>query len=157
MHIFSTFEHSSYLELALSVLREEGIDKDRILAVPLNNRTEERRLFDTLHRADGVSLFDKGAALAVAFSVIGTSIGFVLEWGPIYWGLIAGATGFLLGFIIDLLIFKVFHKRKRLLKGKKSEVILVIECPSEQADRVEKILWEHLALGVAKVNQRRDN
>ncbi|MFD2043041.1 hypothetical protein ACFSTA_01825 [Ornithinibacillus salinisoli] len=151
MQIFSTFEHSSYLELALSALKEIGIGNQNILAVPLNNRTEERKLFDSLHRSDGVSLFDKGAALAVAFSVIGTSVGFVLDWGPIYWGLIAGTIGFLLGFIIDLFIFKVFHKRKRLLRGKKSEVILVIECPKEQAEKVEKILWDHLAMGVAKV------
>ncbi|MUK87756.1 hypothetical protein GMD78_04985 [Ornithinibacillus sp. L9] len=151
MQIFSTFEHSSYLELVLSVLKEIGIDQHQIMAVPMNNRTEERKLFDTLHRSDGISLFDKGAAIAVAFSVIGTSIGFVLEWGPIYWGLIAGTIGFLVGFLIDLFIYKVLHKRKRILRGKKSEVVLVIECPKEQAEKVEKILWDHLALGVARI------
>ncbi|MBB6450731.1 hypothetical protein HNR44_002721 [Geomicrobium halophilum] len=151
MQIFATFEHSTYVELALSTLDKIGIKKGNILAVSLENRIENRRLFDTLHRADGVSLFDKGAALAVALSVAGTSIGFALEWGPIWWGLIAGACGFLLGFSIDVLIYKVIYKRKRLLKGKKSEVILVIECHPERVDKVEKILWDHLALGVAKL------
>ncbi|MBB5174417.1 hypothetical protein [Texcoconibacillus texcoconensis] len=151
MQIFSTFEHSSYLELAITSLEKIGVKKEHILAVPLINRAEERRLFDTLHRADGISLFDKGAAIGTAFSVIGASVGFVLEWGPIFWGLIGGAIGFILGFIIDYIIYKVIHKRKRKVKGKKSEVVLVVECPNELVEKVEEVLWEHLALGVAKV------
>ncbi|MGO4886126.1 hypothetical protein ACJ2A9_00065 [Anaerobacillus sp. MEB173] len=151
MQIFSTFEHSSYLELAITSLEKIGVKKEHILAVPLINRVEERRLFDTLHRADGISLFDKGAAIATAFAVIGASVGFVLEWGPIYWGLIGATSGFIVGFIIDYIIFKVVHKRKREVKGKKSEVVLVVECPSELVEKVEEVLWEHLALGIAKV------
>ncbi|MBT2686161.1 hypothetical protein [Bacillus sp. ISL-37] len=151
MQIFSTFEHSSYLELAITSLEKVGVKKESILAVPLINRVEERRLFDTLHRADGISLFDKGAAIGTAFSVVGASVGFILEWGPIYWGLIGAATGFILGFIIDYIIYKVVHKRNRVVKGKKSEVVLVVECQKELAEKVEEVLWEHLALGVAKL------
>jgi hypothetical protein len=151
LQIFSTFEHSSYLELAITSLEKVGVKKESILAVPLINRVEERRLFDTLHRADGISLFDKGAAIGTAFSVVGASVGFILEWGPIYWGLIGAATGFILGFIIDYIIYKVVHKRNRVVKGKKSEVVLVVECQKELAEKVEEVLWEHLALGVAKL------
>jgi hypothetical protein len=154
LQIFSTFEHSTYLELAITSLEKIGVKKEHILAVPLINRVEERRLFDTLHRADGISLFDKGAAIGTAFSVIGASIGFVLQWGPIYWGLIGAASGFIIGIIIDYIIFKVVHKRKRVVKGKKSEVVLVVECPSELVEKVEEVLWEHLALGVAKVDEK---
>ncbi|WP_088105608.1 hypothetical protein [Halalkalibacter urbisdiaboli] len=152
MQIFSTYEHSTYLELAITALENIGIEKNAILAVPLNNRVEERRLFDTLHRADGVSLFDKGAAIGTAFSVIGASIGFELKWGPIYWGLIGAASGFMLGFIIDYILFKVIHKRNRQIRGKKSEVVLVVHCEKEQVEKVENILWDNLALGVAKVD-----
>ncbi len=151
LQVFSTYEHSSYLELAISALEQTGIDKSNILAVPLNNRTEERKLFDTLHRSDGVSLFDKGAAIGTAFSVIGGSVGFVLEWGPIYWGLIGAASGFILGILIDYFLYKVNHKRKRLIRGKTSEVVLVINCQKEQVEKVEKILWDNLALGVARL------
>ena len=151
MQIFSTFEHSSYLELAITSLEKVGVQKDNILAVSLMNRVQERKLFDTLHRADGISLFDKGAAIGTAFSVIGASIGFVLEWGPIFWGLIGGATGFIIGFVIDYIFYKVNHKRKRILKGKHSEVVLVINCPNELVEKVEQLLWDHLALGVAKL------
>lgn len=152
MQIFSTFEHSSYLELAITSLDTVGVKKDHILAVPLNSRVEERRLFDTLHRADGISLFDKGAAIGTAFSVIGASVGFALEWGPIFWGLIGAALGFIVGFIIDYIIYKIILKRKRIVKGKHADVILVVECPIELVEKVEKVLWENLALGVAKVD-----
>jgi hypothetical protein len=152
MQIFSTFEHSSYLELAITSLEKVGVKKESILAVPLINRVEDRRIFDTLHRADGISLFDKGAAIGTAFSVIGTSVGFRLEWGPIYWGIIGAASGFILGFIIDYIIYKVVHKRNRVVKGKKSEVVLVVECQKELVEKVEEVLWEHLALGVAKLD-----
>ncbi|GAE28675.1 hypothetical protein [Halalkalibacter hemicellulosilyticus] len=149
MQVFSTYEHSTYLELCITELEQMGIDKESILAVPLDNRVEQRKLLDTLHRADGVSLFDKGAAIGTAFSVIGASIGFTLEWGPIYWGLIGAASGFILGFIIDYILFKVVHKRKRQIRGKTSEVILVVNCSKDQIEKVEKILWANLALGVA--------
>jgi len=152
LQVFSTFEHSTYLELAITSIEKIGIPRENILAVPLMNRVQERKLFDTLHRADGISLFDKGAAIGTAFSVIGASIGFVLEWGPIFWGLIGGATGFIIGFIIDYIFYKVIHKRRRELKEKGSDVILVINCPSELTEKVEKVLWEHLALGIAKVD-----
>lgn len=152
MQVFSTFEHSTYLELAITSLEKVGVKKEKILAVPLISRVEERRLFDTLHRADGISLFDKGAAIGTAFSVIGASVGFVLEWGPIYWGLIGASSGFIVGFVIDYILLKVVHKRKQEGKGKKSEVVLIIECPNEMAEKVEELLWEHLALGVGKVD-----
>lgn len=151
MQIFSTFEHSIFLKIAITSLEKIGIKKDHILAIPLNNRIEERKLFDTLHRADGISMFDKGAALATAFSVIGASVGFALEWGPILWGLIGAVVGFAIGFIINYIIFKVIKKNNRQLKGKNSEVILVIDCPIELVEEIENLLWEHLALGVAKV------
>ena len=152
MQVFSIFEHSNYIELAISALEKAGIKSENILCVPLDNRVEERRLFDTLHRADGVSLFDKGAAIGTAFSVIGASIGFVLEWGPIFWGIIGAVIGFILGFAIDYVMFKVIHKRTRVTRGKKAEVILVVECPKELIEKTEALLWEHLALGVSKLD-----
>jgi hypothetical protein len=151
LQIFSTFEHSTYIELAITAVEKVGIQKNNILAVPLMNRVQERKLFDTLHQADGISLFDKGAAIGTAFSVIGASVGFVLEWGPIFWGIIGGVIGFMIGFIIDFIFYKVIHKRKRVLKGKHLEVVLVINCPNEMVEKVEQLLWDHLALGVAKL------
>ncbi|MCA1030712.1 hypothetical protein LCL95_06590 [Bacillus timonensis] len=151
MQLFSTFENNLFLEMAIATLEKQGIKKDNIFAVPLNNPMEERKVFDSIHRSDGTSLIDVGIALATGFSVIGASIGFKLEWGPIYWGLISALIGFILGFLIRLFTEKLLKKKRRLLKGKQSEVILIINCEETQADLVEKILWSHFALGLAKV------
>jgi len=151
MQIYAILENNIYIEMAIATLEKNGIPKPSIYAVPLDNRGEERKLFDGLHNSDGTSLIDIGIALATAFSVIGTSIGFELTWGPIYWGLITALIGFVLGVVIRLFTEKVFKKRKRLLKGKRPEVILIVECEKAMAELVENILWEHLALGVAKV------
>lgn len=131
--------------------------KESIFAVPLTNRKTERRLFDSIHHADGISLFSTGAALGTAFAVIGASFGFKLQWGPIYWGLIGTTGGFALGFLIDLFYYKVIKKNQRLLKGKNSEVILIVECNKKQSDMVENILWHHFAFGLARIEAVEDN
>jgi hypothetical protein len=150
MHIFATFEHSTYLELAITELEESKIEN--IVAVPLNNRAEEPKLFDTLHRSDGTSLISKGMILAFLFSTVGASRGFIMAWGPIIWGLIGAASGFALGFIIDLFIKKRSGKNRK-LSGKSGEVILIVECQQYQKERVKHILWNQLALGVAELDQ----
>ncbi|MED4116873.1 hypothetical protein P4661_28995 [Priestia megaterium] len=147
MQIFATFEHSTNIELAISELEQKGIND--LFAVPLDNRTEERKLFDTIHRSDGVSLSQTGLFLSVIFSTIGASRGFILEWGPIYWGLIGAFFGFVLGFLFDLFVQKRVKKKQRVLRGKASEVIVIVQCEENQKEQVEHILWGHLALGVA--------
>jgi hypothetical protein len=151
MQVFSTFENTGYLEIAISYLEKNGISKGDIFAVPLDNRSGEKNLNDTIHHSDGISLMDLGAALATAFAVIGASIGFMLAWGPIYWGIIGASIGLLLGLGIKLFIYKVVKKGKRHSRGKQAEVILIIECDEKEAGMVQNILWEHYALGVAKV------
>jgi hypothetical protein len=151
MQVFSTFENTGYLELAICHLEKNGILKSHIFAVPLDNRSEDRKIFDTLHRSDGFSMIDIAAALATAFAVIGASYGFILEWGPIYWGLIGGSLGGVVGFGIKFFYLKVVKKKQRLLKGKHGEVILIVECNETNVKLVEEILWNHFALGVAKI------
>jgi hypothetical protein len=151
LQVFSTFETTGYLEMAISTLEKKGIPKDSIFAVPLDNRKEERKIFDTLHRSDGTTLIDIGIGLATAFSVIGASVGFNLDWGPIYWGLIGTLLGFVLGLVIRLFIELIVKKKKRGLKGKHSEVILIVDCEESQAELVKNILWSHFAIGVAKI------
>ncbi|MEO2076651.1 MAG: hypothetical protein ABGX20_14875 [Bacillus sp. (in: firmicutes)] len=151
MQIYSTFETTGFLELAVTTLEKKGIKKENIFAVPLDIRTEERKLFDSLHRSDGTTLIDIGMALATALSVITASIGFKLSWGPIYWGLIGAAGGFLIGLLIRIFIEKVIKKRKRLVKGVHAEIILIIDCEETQAEAVEAVLWDNFAIGVAKI------
>jgi len=151
MQLFSTFETTGYLEMAIATLEKRGIKKEDIFAVPLDNRKEDPKIFDTLHRSDGTSLIDIGMGIATAFSVIGASIGFELAWGPIYWGVIGAFSGFILGFAIRLFIELVVKKNKKNIKGRHSEVILIVECEESQSVLIEDILWSHFALGVAKI------
>jgi hypothetical protein len=151
MQLFSTFQHTVHTELAIATLEKKGIKKEDIFVVPLDNRMEERKVFDNINRSDGTSLIDIGAALATVFSVIGASIGFKLAWGPIYWGLIGAAVGALIGFAIRLFTEIIIKKKRRLLKGVQSELIVIVECKDSQAEMVENILFGHYALGVAKV------
>ncbi len=151
MQLFSTFENHIFLEIAIANLEKIGINKEDIYAVPLDNRKESRKLFDTLHRSDGLSLIDIAMPLATASSVVTASIGFELKWGPIYWGLIGAIGGFVVGLVIRLFLVSLKNREKHRLKGKQSEVILIVECDEKKSQIVEKILWEHLALGLAKV------
>lgn len=152
MYIIATFEHSLDLELIISELEDKGINKKSILALPLRKREEERKLFDTIHYADGISLFDGAFVLGSAFMVLGAVYGFIWEWGPIIWGLLGLIIGGLLGFIMDYFIGRFRKKPKRILQKKliPTEVVLIIKSPAEKLEIFERILWEHLALGVAR-------
>lgn len=150
MQIFATFEYTSFLELAISELEQRGITD--IYAVPLDLRKEEGRIMDTIHRADGISLMDKGMVLAFMLGTIGASKGFVWEWGPIVWGLIGAGSGFVLGVLISCIQYlrRQRKHRRKASKGVRSEVILIITCEEGQAPQVEDVLWQHMALGMAK-------
>ncbi|SEQ65354.1 hypothetical protein SAMN05216232_3013 [Virgibacillus subterraneus] len=149
MYIMATFDHSVYLELALAYLEKEDIPKANILAVPLDSRKEKMKLFDTLHKSDGLSLFDMATAFATAFAVIGASVGFHLELGPIIWGIFGAVGGFVLGFVIKLIIQKLKQNHRIKMNNKSTELILIIHCNKNQVEIIEKLLWEHLAFGVA--------
>lgn len=153
MQLFATFDHNLYLEMAISILEKNGIEKDHIYAIPLDNRMASRKLFDSIHQSDGTSLSDIGMALATAFSVIGVSIGFKMAWGPIWIGVISAFIGLVIGIAIRLFTNVILKKRKRSLRGKKAEVILIIDCAEAQGELVETILWNHFAFGIAKVKE----
>jgi hypothetical protein len=148
MFVIATFENSIYIELAISELEQQGIAKEMILAAPLDKRREPRRLFDTIHQSDGFSLFDVAAILGTCFMLLGAIYGYVLEWGPIIWGIIGAVSGLLLGFFIKMIFLK---KTGRGAKNISSEIVLMIRCEETKSEMIEKILWDHLALGLTKI------
>lgn len=148
MLVIATFENSIYIELAISTLEQKGILKEKIFAAPLDKRKEQRKLFDSIHYADGISLFDTGAILGTCLMLLGCIYGFVLKWGPIIWGIIGALTGITIGILIKLWIVK---KQKRGNAKIGSEIILMVRCDDSQLESVEDILWEHLALGITHV------
>ncbi|WP_139488073.1 hypothetical protein [Brevibacillus dissolubilis] len=150
MRVISSFDHSIYLEMALTALEENGIDRKNILAVPLDRIADQpKKILDTMHRSDGISYIDTGIACATALTVIASSIGFKLAWGPIIWGLIGAVTGFFIGMLIDMLIRS--PKDTRPVSKIKTEVVVLVDCDEKQIEMVENILWKHFAFGVAKL------
>lgn len=150
MYIVSTFEHSKYLELAVTAIQMKGVAKESILAVSMDKRGEERALFDSIHHSDGLSLFDLPAILGTLLGIIGSVYGFILAWGPLLWGLIGILTGGALGLAIKLITTKKYNNRRRSTKA--TEVVLIIDCKEHQMEMVKNTLWEHKALGVSKLD-----
>ena len=156
MYIFATFDHSTYLELALAALEENGIARENILAVPIERRKPKKKLFDTIHSSDGISLFDVAMALATVFAVLGASFGFEWKWGPIVWGLIGAVAGFAIGLVISLIQYGIFHRGEKRINKKTSEVIIVIQCAPDQKKMVESTLWDHQTFGIGELERNRD-
>lgn len=145
MLVIATFENTLFIELAISALEQSGIAKDKIFAAPLDKRTEPRQLFDSIHRADGLSLFDAAAIIGTCLMLLGAIYGYVLNWGPIIWGIIGAVVGIILGFIIKLLLVK---KSKKSSKRITSEIVLMIRCEIYQKELIENIIWDNYALGM---------
>jgi len=148
MYLIASFHYSLHTEIAIAKVEELGIKKEQIFAVPLEIRGETRNIFDTIHHADGVSMFDGGAILGTACMVLGVIYGFILAWGPIICGLLGLAGGFLVGFLIDISFTKRKHSKAR-RNEKDGELFLMVHCDPHQVEQVRKTLWDHLALGVA--------
>lgn len=148
MYLIASFHYCLHTEIAIAKVEQLGIKKEQIFAVPLEIRGETRDIFDTIHHADGVSIFDGGAILGTACMILGVIYGFVLAWGPIICGLLGLAGGFLVGFLLDTTFSKFKHSKQR-RNDKDGELFLMVNCEPYQVNDVKKTLWDHLALGVA--------
>ncbi|MEN6391343.1 MAG: hypothetical protein ABFD04_13090 [Syntrophomonas sp.] len=150
MLVVASFDYCFHTELAISELVEKGVDKDHVLAVPLEVRGETRELLDSIHHADGVSMIDGGFLMGTACMTLGVIYGFNLNWGPIIWGLIALLGGFIIGCLFDYLLGSKRHSRNR-SQGASGPLVFLIECRADQTETVKKVLWGHKALGVSTV------
>lgn len=147
MYVTASFEHSIKLELAISELEQKGIGQDNIYAIPMNVPNKERQLFDTIHRADGMSMFDLPTTLGTIFMLFGVMWGFQWTWGPILWGLIGLFAGGLLGFAFKYIYYKMYI-RKQASTDKNTEVVLIVSCKKSDSEMVEQVLAGHLALSI---------
>ncbi len=152
MYVISTFKQTNILELSITELEQKGILKNNIFAVPMDKRASQRKIFDSIYHADGISLFDGAAATGAVFMILGTIYGYVWKGGPILWGLIGLVFGAILGFVLDFFIGKK-RRNKGNTGNKGAEVVLLIHCDENQVQMVEQILWDHYALGVAKIKR----
>jgi hypothetical protein len=150
MYIMSTFDYSVDLEIAINSIQMKGVEKENIFAVPVDKANENIELMDSIHHSDSVSLMDLAAILGAIFMLFGSAYGFVLKWGPVWWGVIGLGFGFGSGIVIKLILLKKFSDRQR--STKEPEVILIIECKESLAEVVVSTLWSNHALGVSKLD-----
>ena len=154
MYVFATFDHSNYVELAITAVQLKGIAKENILGVSMDKKGGNIKLFDSIHSSDGLSLMDLPMLLATVFCLLGSIYGFLFIWGPVLWGIIGMIFGFSLGLIIKLMITKKFDNKQK--NQKSTEVVVIIECNETQVEMVKDLLWDHHALGVRKLNLDRN-
>lgn len=145
MHFISSFQHSAFLELALSDLEQKGISKENIFVAPLDKSSAVLSDVEKAHR-EGASKYELSFIFGNVFMLLGGIYGFIFAWGPIIWSLIGLVFGATLGIVISLFTMKLKWFREK----SKSEVVLIVECEKEQSELVERILWRHNALGVSK-------
>lgn len=153
MNLFSVFQHSVYLELAIIGLEQNGIRKENIFAVPLDKRGDQWRDVQTSHQ-DARSKVDLVFILGAVFMLLGAIYGFRLHLGPVLWALFGLLFGAGVGFGVELLVAKNLKFQEQ---ETKTDVILIVHCRPNQAEMVEGILWSHNALGVAKTKTKREN
>ncbi len=93
--IVGAFQHTLELEHALISLDRLGLGPHSVLAVPMEagDSFHSGALLEKRDRKAGA--FETGMAFATGFAVVGISRGFLLAWGPIIWGIIAGSSGLL--------------------------------------------------------------
>jgi hypothetical protein len=149
--ITATFDYSQFVELAVTELEEKGIAKDKILAIPLVQAEKNFAILDTIHRADGISIFDTAAVFATVGMTLGVIYGFIWTWGPIIWGLLGLCGGAAVGFVSEYLLTKRKVSAER--KEKVAELVLIVSCEDHQSDMVEKVLRQNTAFGVGKVRK----
>lgn len=145
MHFISSFQHSAFVELVLSNLEKNGISKDNIFVAPLDKSSPILSNVEKAHQK-GASKYELSFIFGNVFMLIGGIYGFVLAWGPIIWSIL----GLIFGGILGLTISFIFMRTKWLQKKTQTEVVLIVECERHQSELVERLLWEHSALGVMK-------
>jgi hypothetical protein len=145
--ITAIFDHSSFVELAVTELEDKGIEKEKILAIPLvQDNDKDFAILDTIHRADGISIIDTAAVTGTTGMTFGVIYGFIWTWGPIIWGLIGLLGGIAVGLLLDYLLTK--RKLGTHRKDKSAELVLIVSCDKKHSDMVEKVLRNNTALGV---------
>jgi hypothetical protein len=72
----------------LAEIQNSGLDKSKILVLPLDSRASSLQLFDSKNKTDRESLFDISAILGMILMLLGSVYGFIFKWEPIIWALI---------------------------------------------------------------------
>lgn len=155
MYIIATYNHSLQLEIAITQLEENGISRDRILAVPLRQQHHTFHVFDSIHDSDGVSVLGGALAFGTFAMVLGTIYGFILYWGPIVWGLISffcATSLWLAGSIIYRKSKESQTTAQAIPSGNHcGDVVLIIRCEQPQVAFVKEVLISSMAQAIGVI------
>jgi hypothetical protein len=148
MIVIGAFEQSLELDLLLASLENNSIARKYIIVVPMDIDPKNPFQLNNKKRDICYKGIEVGMAFATGCSVIGASMGFILAWGPIIWGLLDAGIGFVFGFGIYLLKNK--YTRYRHLPNRLPEVAVIVQCQGEQTKLTIDMMWKHCALSVGK-------
>ncbi len=152
--IISTFDHSPFVEMFIHDIETLGVPPKDIVALPLENLESQTHVIDSLHRVDGRSILDGAMVSATIFMLLGTIYGFILDWGPVIWGLIGIIGGFFFGLIIEIVFHKLKKSKLRLFTRPKSEVIIQVTCHASLQDKLINVLKVRKASGYLIMPER---
>lgn len=145
MYVVASLKLNKNLEKTIAELEYIGINRKKILALPLASAFENN--LNDLYRK---KLFETAPILITICTLFGAIYGFVLHWGPVLWGLIGVVIGASTGIAIDLLRTKRIRKNNRNEDERLTEVFLLVHCSSEdQISKVKECIWKWSPLGVS--------
>ena len=149
LYIIATAVHSIFLEMALSQLEKNGIHNSHVLVVPLSLQSPATGP-SAPYFQDADNVLDGGAVFATVFMVMGVIYGMVWPWGPIIWGLIGLAGGFLFGCLLKYGLTRKHNGQDRLYRGKYPGVVLLVHCRPFQTETVKAVLIAHHILDIGE-------
>lgn len=135
--IIAAMDHSPFVEMLIHDMEKLGVPSQNIIALPMENFDSQINVIYTIHRVDGRSVLDGAMMGATVLAVIGGIYGFKLYWGPIIWGLLGLAGGFVLGLLVELAVNK---KKIKMIAQRKNEVIIEVTCNASLQDQLIKVL-----------------
>lgn len=139
VNVIASFENTTYLELTLDELKQNGLSNEHVITFPLTERNKPFTYADII-KGNSINLYHSSFVLGTIFSIFGVIYGFVLVGGPILWGLAFLFAGLGIGYLLDNIKIK---KRKR----SKGEVVVIIQCKDEQLQKIKDILYNNFTNG----------
>lgn len=145
MYVVASFKLNKNLERSIAELEFNGINRKKILALPLAVPFEQN-----IHDSYKKKLFETAPILVTIFALFGSIYGFILKWGPVLWGLIGVGLGIIIGVVFDFLRTKKMRKEAMFEDRKLTEVFLLIHCSDEdQAAKVKALIVKWSPLGIS--------
>jgi hypothetical protein len=148
MLVVASIEHTVEAEILITDIVDLGISKENIMVKALEKvpPSEIAGNPEIYYKGTNYSFFDLALAFGTAFSVIGAIYGYVLDWGPIIWGII----GFSIGAILAFFLHRTFNKGSKHIKDyDTSEVLIFVECEQSQHRPLKELFMNYRSNGLA--------